>query len=356
MNKYMLIMAGGSGTRFWPLSRRNSPKQFLNLSGNDAMINETIKRCQELIPPEHTYIVTNKQQADALEKILLPIIPKENILVEPVGRNTAPCILYAAMHIQEKHGDGVLCVFPSDHVISEGERFLAVLDKAINVAGTENKVVTLGIKPVFPSTGYGYIKRGKNTVDSDVFELERFVEKPNAERAREYIESGNYYWNSGMFIWNVSLAIELNKRFLPRLYRSFQEVLGKLTKPEGQELLANLFPRLESISVDYGIMERVDDALVIPGDFGWSDVGSWDSLGSVLPMDAQGNIVKANHLGVDTKECIVYGTDKLIATVGLYNTVIVETPDAILVCAKEKSHDVKFIVDQLNERGMSGLL
>jgi len=358
MQKFMLIMAGGSGTRFWPLSRRNSPKQFLNLSGNDAMINESIKRCRSLVPPEHTYIVTNQQQADALNKILLPEIPRENILVEPASKNTAPCTLYAALHIIEKHGDGVLCVFPSDHIISDGERFLSALEKAAYAAETQNKVVTIGIKPTFPATGYGYVKRGKKTTDPDVFELDSFVEKPNAERAREYINSGVYFWNSGMFVWKTSLAIELNKRFLPRLYKAFEPTLGKLSSPEGLKLLSDLYPGLDSISVDYGIMERVDDALVLPGDFGWNDVGSWDSLGAVLPMDAYGNIIKANHLGVDTKECIIYGneSDKLIATVGLYNIVIVETPDATLVCAKEKSQDVKHIVEQLNKRGLSNLL
>ena len=356
MNKYTLIMAGGGGTRFWPLSRHNMPKQLLNLSGNDAMINETILRCKDIIPTERQFIVTNKNQAELMENILVEDFPRENILKEPLAKNTAPCILYAAMHIFEKHGDGVLCVFPSDHYITDVERFHSILNKAIRLAEAENIPVTLGIKPTFPSTAYGYIKRKTDIFEEHAYKLDRFVEKPLFEKAKEYFNSNEYYWNGGIFVWKVSLVIELFKRFLPRIYNQFKQMESKFTGSDADCLLAEIYPNLENISVDYGIMERLDEALVITSDFGWNDVGSWDALGAVFHADDNANIVKADFLCVDTKDCIVYGEKKLIAAVGIHDTVIVDTDDALLICSKHKAQDVKYIVDELKRRGKTELL
>lgn len=354
MNTYAVIMAGGGGTRFWPLSRQNMPKQLLNLSGTDAMINETIKRFEDIISPEDTYIVTNKSQAGIMKDILLKEVPIKNILAEPSARNTAACILYAAMYIYEKCGDGIMCVFPSDHYIVDEKGFQKILLQAINTAETTNSIVTIGIKPTFPSTGYGYIKscEGKN----NVYKIDKFEEKPNLEKAKEYLADGNYYWNSGMFIWKVSVIIEAFKRFLPRIYNSLNKVSKKFDTDEGDRLINEIYPKLDSISVDYGIMERTDDALVISGDFGWNDVGSWDALGAIFPSDENGNIIKADYIGIDTNECIVYGDKKLITTVGLRDLVIVDTDDAIMVCNKDKAQDVKQIVDKLKEYDRKELL
>lgn len=352
MNTYAVIMAGGGGTRFWPLSRQNMPKQLLNLSGTDAMINETIKRFENIISPENTYIVTNKSQAGIMKDILLKEVPTNNILSEPSARNTAACILYAAMYIYEKCGDGIMCVFPSDHYIVNEEGFQKILLQAIDTAKTTNSIVTIGIKPTFPSTGYGYIKSCEG--NSNVYKIDKFEEKPNLERAKEYLADGNYYWNSGMFIWKISVIIEAFKRFLPRIYNSLSMV--KFDTDEGNKLLNEIYPKLDSISVDYGIMERTDDALVIPGDFGWNDVGSWDALGAIFPSDENGNIIKADYIGIDTNECIIYGDKKLITTVGLKDIVVVDTDDAIMVCNKNKAQDVKQIVDKLKEYGRKELL
>ena len=356
MEKYSVVMAGGGGTRFWPLSRQDIPKQLLNLSGNDIMINETIKRCENLIPVEKTFIVTNKQQADKMDSSLLQNMPRSNILIEPVGRNTAPCILFAAMHIYEKYGDGVICVFPSDHIITNSNKFLEALEIAIQIAAEVDTVLTLGIKPTYPSTGYGYIKSTGEPVHGRAYRLERFVEKPNLEWAREYLRSGQYYWNSGIFIWKVSVILKLFQRFLPRIHNGLKEIEGKFCGVEAVSLLERIYPSLDSISVDYGILERLDEALVMPVDFGWNDVGSWDTLGSIFPADDNGNILKAEHLGIDTKESIIYGGKKLIATIGIYNTVIVDTDDALLICSRERSQDVKYIVDHLREHGKTELL
>jgi len=332
------------------------PKQFLNLSGSDTMINETITRSASIIPPSQVFIVTNKDQSEAMDKALLTSVPKENIFFEPLARNTAPCILYAALNIWHSHGDGVLCVFPSDHYITDGDAFLKTLDTAISVADRSGRIVTLGIKPTFPATGYGYVKRGAASEFSGAYDLDRFVEKPDFDWARAYVDSGEYFWNSGMFVWKVSLILELYKRFLPRIYKAFERAMSKDGGFEDLSLVAEAYEKLDGISVDYGIMERVDDALVIPGDFGWNDVGSWDALGALFPVDEHGNIIKANHVGFDTNGCIIYSSDKFIATLGMHNCVIVEAGDAILVCAKDRAQDVKYIVDKLKERGMSELL
>lgn len=356
MNKYAIIMAGGGGTRFWPLSRQDMPKQLLNLSGSDVMINETIKRIQQTIDIDKIFIVTNSKQAEIMKNIVLSEFPKENILIEPAMKNTAACILYGAMYIMEKHGDGILSVFPSDHYVTQNEKFISTIEKAIDIVDNTDKIVTIGIEPTFPSTGYGYIKKEKELFHKEAYKVDLFVEKPNFEKAKAYIKTGDYYWNSGMFVWKTSVVLDLFKRFLPKIYNKLEPLTGKLLTIEGTEALESIYKTLDSISIDYGIMERTDDALVIPGDFGWNDVGSWDSLGAVFPLDSNGNIVKNEHVGVDTKGCIIYGDKKLIATVDINNLIVVDTDDAILICSKDKAQNVKDIVDILKELGKVELL
>jgi len=313
------------------------------------MINETIKRLENLIPIENTFIITNKNQANLMQNILINTFLRENIFIEPIAKNTAPCILYSALQIYEKFGDGILCVFPSDHYITDNIKFIETISKAVNAAQKTECVITIGIKPNFPSTGYGYLKISDESKYPDTYFLDRFIEKPNSERAKKYMQSNEYYWNSGIFIWKISVIIDLFKRFLPRLCNAMSQI--NFGTP-----LDQIYKTIDSISVDYGIMERLDEAYVIPGDFGWNDLGSWDALGAVFPIDENGNIVKADHIGVNTKECIIYGNKKFIATVGIYNTVIVETDDAFLICAKNKTQDIKYIVEKLNENGRDDLL
>jgi len=353
---FAVIMAGGGGTRFWPLSRKNKPKQFLNISGNDVMINETIKRFAGMIPYENTYIVTMASQQKILEEVLLKDIPKKNILVEPVGRNTAPCILYAALHIYERHGDAIMCVFPSDHYIANVQEFRVKLSMAITLAKKTNKLITIGIKPTFPSTGYGYINFDIQSNNNGAYEVLEFVEKPDFERAKKYVNSGNYLWNSGIFIWKISVILENFKRFLPRLYERAQEILNVVGTQSEKEVLERVYPTLQNISIDYGIMERSNEVLVIPADFGWSDIGSWDTLGAIFPPDDDGNIIKADFIGIDTKNCIIYGDGKVIATIGLNNMIVVNTEDALLICPKERAQDVKEIVERIKEQKRIELL
>lgn len=352
MNIFSVIMAGGGGTRFWPLSRKDLPKQYLNLSGNNALINETILRQNNIIPLNYTFIVTGRNQYKQLSEILIKEIPEENIFLESVGRNTAPCILFAAMKIYEKYGDGVMCVFPSDHYITNITSFQNLLRNAIKMAETTNKLITIGIKPTFPSTGYGYIKFCPENQVENGYEVLEFVEKPSHEAACEYINDGLYLWNSGMFIWKVSVIIDNFKRFLPRLYKPIEGIRNLLWTEKEKETLDGIYPGLQSISIDYGILERSNDVYVIPGDFGWNDIGSWESLGSIFPSDKNGNIVKADHISIDTRDCIIYGSKNLIATIGLEEMIVVSVDDAILVCPKNRAQEVKQIVEllKINER------
>ncbi|MCL6590477.1 MAG: mannose-1-phosphate guanylyltransferase [Firmicutes bacterium] len=354
MDLITVILAGGGGTRFWPLSRQNKPKQLLNLSGNDIMLNDTILRYESVIPLQNTVIVTNQMQAELINKILLEQVPRENVLKEPAARNTAACILYAALFIKKKYQEAVMTVLPSDHYFTDVEGFRNILKKACDLARQTDKLITIGIKPAFPATGYGYIHFNKENQDplSRAYEVTNFVEKPTFEKAKEFVDSGNYLWNSGMFAWKVSVILDNYRRYLPRLYKNMMEIYDYLGTGQEAELLNRIYGNLQNISIDYGILERSDEVLVIPGDFGWNDVGSWDALGAIFPSDNNGNIVKANHLGIDTKNSIIYGNDQLIATIGIENLIVAVTGDAILICPKNKAQNVKDLVELLKERGL----
>ncbi len=357
---YGVIMAGGGGTRFWPLSRANTPKQFLNITGEDTMINDTIKRIKSIVPTDKIIIVTNKIQKKMLSKVIQEDIPEANVLTEPVGRNTAACIGYAAMVIKKRCGDAVMGVFPSDHYIKDADEFQRVLSAAYSIAENTEKLVTIGINPTFPSTGYGYIKYDRERsipAESKIaYEVVDFVEKPNLARAKEYLKNGNYLWNSGMFAWKASVILENFERFLPKLYRGLLELEQFIDTPKEKTVVEEVYPALQSISIDYGIMERSDEVVVIPGDFGWNDVGSWDSLGEVFPLDENGNITRGDFIAIDTRNSIIYSNSRLVAAVGLENMIVVETNDALLVCPKEKAQDVKKVVEQLKEMGRNELL
>lgn len=348
MKTFSVIMAGGGGTRFWPLSRQCKPKQLLNLSGGDAMINETIKRNSPIIPIENTYIVTNKSQGEILKTMLISGVKHENILLEPVGRNTAACVGFAAIKIQKLHGDSLMCIFPSDAYINKDKEYCDTLSKAISYALENDSFITLGVYPTFPSSGYGYIKFNNSTSSEDVYFVEEFVEKPSVEKAKSYLKSGKYLWNSGILISRSSVILENIKRFLPKLYKQLESMSEYFGTKEELEMIDRIYPALQSISIDYGILERSDDVAVVPGDFGWNDIGSWDMMGVVIPPDENGNIVKAEHMGIDTKNTIIYG-NKLITTIGLDNMIVVNTDDALLICPRSRAQDVKEIVDLLKE-------
>ncbi|MBT2289852.1 mannose-1-phosphate guanylyltransferase [Paenibacillus albidus] len=356
MNKFATILAGGGGTRFWPLSRQEIPKQLLNISGNDIMLNDTIERFKGIIPQENTVIVTNRTQAVLLESIMHSSVLKHNILIEPVARNTAASILFAAMSIEKSHGNSLMVVLPSDHYITDETQFRLTLDEACTVAMETDNIVTIGIKPTFASTGYGYIAYDKKAVSAQpvaVYEVAEFVEKPNFQKAQGYLASGNYLWNSGIFIWKTSVILEHFQRYLPRLYKMMLPIGEALGTEQEADVLESVYPTLQNISIDYGILERSDQVVVLSGQFGWNDIGSWDALGAIFPPDDEGNIIKANHIGIDTRHSIIYGNGRLITTIGVEGFIIADTGDALLICPKDKAQSVKEIVDLLKEKGMT---
>lgn len=357
MHKAAVIMAGGGGTRFWPVSRMSSPKQLTKLTGDDVMINETIRHYDGVIPRENTFIVTNEKQAVLTDKVLFEEVDRSHILIEPVQRNTAPCIIYAAMTLKKLYGDAIMVVLPADHHIGNIKEYERILNLAMDTADKTDRIVTIGIKPTFPSTGYGYIKVSEGPSE-EIKSLQQFVEKPEYDVACKYVEAGNYSWNSGMFIWKVSVILEAFREYLPEMYSQMESIYEDLRTERESSAIARIYPQLQKISVDYGIMEKARDVYCIPGDFGWNDVGSWDALENVFPRDEQGNVLVGDARLINCKDSVFFDNsgDKLITAIGADNLVVVSTKDAILVCAKDVCQDVKKMVDLLGETGRTDLL
>lgn len=342
-----LIMAGGRGERFWPKSRKNLPKQFLSLTGDGkTMIQLTIERILPLVDIEDIYISTNKDYKSlVLEQ--LPGIPKENILCEPCSRNTAPCIGLGAIHISKKHDDAIMMVLPSDHLIKYNSMFLNTLKDAMDIAQKDNNLVTIGITPDYPETGYGYIKFNPNVCDGRAFEVERFVEKPNLERAKEYLSTEEYLWNSGMFVWKVSSILNKLKEFMLPTYTGLLNIQSAIGTTEEDFVLEKEFHDFSSISIDYGIMEKSSNIYTLPGTFGWDDVGSWLAVERIKTSNEFGNVVNGNVITIDSKNSIIEGSSKLIATVGVENLIVVDSEDALLICQKDSAGEIKKILDNL---------
>lgn len=343
-------MAGGRGERFWPKSRKSMPKQFLSLTNDGkTMIQLTVERILPIVKMEDIYISTN-QAYKQLVKEQLPEIPEENILCEPVGRNTAPCIGMGAVHIRKKYGDALMIVLPSDHLIKYHMMFISSLEDACAIAEEGSNLVTLGITPDYPETGYGYIKFDLQKKDDKIgrsYAVEKFVEKPGIEKAKEYLQTEQYLWNSGMFIWKVSSILSNFAQFLPEIYEGLKQIESSIGTVSEEEVLENVFSGFASESIDYGVMEKADHIYIIPGTFGWDDVGSWLAVGRINPSNEFGNVVKGNIITVNTKNSIIQGTDKLIAAVGVQDIIIVDTPDALLVCDKESAGDIKKVLENL---------
>ncbi len=353
-----VIMAGGKGERFWPKSRTKIPKQFLGLTGEDTMIQATVKRVNKLIPYEHIYIITGKDYAKlAAEQI--PQIPFENIIVEPEGRNTAPCIGLAAIHIEEADPEALMVVLPADHLIGDEEKFVKLLESAADLAEDGENLVTLGVKPERPETGYGYIRLADKKGDykgNPAYAVKAFREKPNFETAQYYLESGEYLWNSGMFIWKVSTIRKKIREFIPDLDLGLDVIKNAIGSDNYQEVLRKEYAAFESTSIDYSIMEKASSIYVFPGDFGWDDVGSWTSLERLFPTDKEGNVVRGRAIGVDTRNCIIEASGKLIATVGLEDVIVIDTDDVIMICPKDKAQQVKELLQKLKEEGLRDYL
>ncbi len=347
MDTTALIMAGGRGERFWPKSRKNMPKQFLSLTDDGkTMIQLTVERISALVKLDDIYIATNKDYKSlVLEQI--PGLPEQNILCEPVGRNTAPCIGLGAIHIAKKYDDAIMFVLPSDHLIKYTNMYLRSLKDAMEVAEKNRNLVTLGITPDYPETGYGYIKFDSRAMEGQAFKVERFVEKPSLEVAKEYLTSEEYLWNSGMFIWKISSILKNMEQFMPDTYKGLMRIKEAIGEADAEVVLEQEFAAFESQSIDYGIMEKAQDIYILPGTFGWDDVGSWLAVERIKKSNELGNVVNGNIITVETKNCIIQGGRKLIATVGLEDLIVVDTEDATLICAKDSAGSIKKIIENL---------
>ncbi len=358
MNHYGVIMAGGGGTRFWPLSRQKTPKQLLKLSGKDLMVNEAVERMATVIGKSNIFIVTADVQAPAMITATQGKVFPRNILAEPAARNTAACIGYAAMEILRKYGDGVMIITPADHYIEDVPALTEIFKTAILTAEEQDKLVTIGLKPTFPSTGFGYIKYDPTT-PGGVKSVIEFKEKPDEETAQKYIDSGNYAWNSGMFIWKASLILQKLKEYVPDIYEDLNTIGDAMNTPQEQEVLHEIYPKIRKISIDYAVMEpgaEKGEILVIPGDCGWNDVGSWDMMDILHKPDENQNVLLGDVTAINVKNSVIYSQNRIVTALDVENIVIVETPDAIMVCSKDKAQDVKKIVDTLKEAKRDELL
>lgn len=347
MKKTALIMAGGRGERFWPKSRQNLPKQFLSLTDDErTMIQLTVERILPLVDMEDIFIATNQDYKELVRE-QLPELPEQNILCEPVGKNTAPCIGLGAIHIAKKYEDALMFVLPSDHLIKMNNIFLRSLRDACDVAEQGENLVTIGITPNAPETGYGYIRFDAEHTLGRAFRVEQFVEKPSMEKAKEYLASGQYMWNSGMFTWKVSTILKNIRAFMPETYEGLQRIGRAIGTEQEKEVLTREFMGFKSESIDYGIMEKASNIYILTSAFGWDDVGSWLAVGRIQQTNEFGNVISGNVVTVDTQNTIIQGTKKLIATVGLENMIIVDTEDALLVCDKNHAGEIKKVLENL---------
>lgn len=348
---YAVIMAGGKGARFWPRSREAMPKHLLDILCEKTIIQQTVDRIKTLIPPANIFIVTGKSHADEVVR-QLPEVPGENILVEPVGRNTAPCIGLAAIAVKQKEPEGVMVVLPSDHMISDEPSFLEHISAAAEMAQMGEYLLTIGIKPTAPETGYGYIEKGEeiSTVrNKPVYKVKAIREKPDAETARKFLKRGRFLWNSGMFVWRASVIKDAIEKYLPDIHKELQKIEKAFGSKRKNKVIESSYRAMTGISIDYGVMEKARNVLVIPGDFGWSDVGSWDALWDISEKDADGNVVKCPFIGINAANSLVHSSKKLVALVGVEDLLVVETDDALLICKRGASQDVKRVVDRLTE-------
>lgn len=353
MDLYPVIMAGGVGTRFWPLSRRSKPKQFLPIVSERTMVEETVFRLVSRVPLANIHTISNQEQSLAIKE-LFSDLPEENLLAEPQGKNTAPSLILATAVIYLKNKDAVVAALPADHLIQDPSRFLNKLLAASSAATRGPHLVTFGIPPAFPATGYGYIQFSPDRpldIDGEAFfKVQAFKEKPDSATAKAFLEAGNYAWNSGMFVWRAGVFAQKLELHAPEMFTYWTQILEALQKDD-QDRIGDIFNKMPVLSIDYALMEKAQGALMARGDFGWSDVGAWSALADIWPGDKAGNTVCGKTMILDSEECLVYNPKKLTALVGVKDLIVVDTPDVLLICRKDQDQRVKDIVAEIQKKG-----
>lgn len=350
MNKniYCVIMAGGVGSRFWPISRMSRPKQFLDILGTGkTFIRQTYDRFARDIPAENFLVVTNSWHKDiVLEQ--LPALKAEQVLCEPLGRNTAPCIAYAAFRLAKNDPDATMIVTPADHLIIDTDTFMEVAMSGVEFAQKGEYLCTIGVMPTRPATGYGYIQVEMPLRKDDINKVKTFTEKPGRELAQTFVDSGEFFWNSGIFIWSVKSIMNAVREFQPDIYTLFESINDYYGTDKEQEQINIIYPECRSISIDYGVMEKANNVYVRCGDFGWSDIGTWNSLYRYSDKDENGNVNEAEAILENTKECMLrLSKDKLTVIEGLHNYIVVDTDDVLMICPREKEQSIKNIVEEI---------
>jgi len=346
MELYAVIMAGGVGSRFWPRSKERKPKQLIRIVGDNSMIQDTVKRLEGLVECGNIFVITNKIQKIRVKE-QLPHIPEENIIDEPFGKNTAACIGLASVIIKNKSKDSVIITLPSDHLIQDDEEFRNCLASAANFAYKSKGLVTIGITPTRPETGYGYIQFDEKSTENNIYKVLTFAEKPNLSTARQFIESGDFLWNSGIFIWHIDAIIGEIKKYLPDLYEGLERIEEKLGTHDYEKLLIQVYGQLKSISIDYGVMEKSEKVYLTKADFYWNDVGNWEAVYEISEKNEDGNAIFGDVYTEKTFGSYLFSPNKFTAVVGLENVIIIDTKEALLVCHRNNAQDVREIVDHL---------
>lgn len=367
---YLVVMAGGIGSRFWPFSRTHHPKQFHDVLGmGRSMLQLTVDRFRGICPPENVFVVTNRDYTELVQQHL-PELPVDQILGEPIGRNTAPCIAYASYRIAQRDPEAVIVVTPADHAVMHEENFREAIRTALGAARTHDVLITLGIQPSRPDTGYGYIQyidedvkpqdvqaapgAAPSTFPSGLFKVKTFTEKPNLELARMFVASGDFLWNSGLFVWRADAIINAFHHYLSDIAEVFDEGYTELGTEREEDFITRAYTRCRNISIDYGVMEKADNVYVLPADFGWSDLGTWDSLHRMGQHDADENVVDGNALLYDTKECVIKTpSERLVVVQGLEGYIVAEYDNVLLICKRTEEQRVKdFVADVKSKKGL----
>jgi len=351
-------MAGGSGTRFWPRSREQRPKQLLPIIDTGTMLQHTVRRLRPLMPIENVFVVSTQMQAEEITR-QLPELPAANLLIEPVGKNTAPCIGLGAVHMRRLDPNAVMVVLPADHLIDDDDAFISTLRAGQQIAASHDRLVTIGIEPSYPATGYGYIQYGavqSHVDDMPAYCVKTFAEKPNLETAERFLQSGDFLWNSGIFIWKVSTILEQIEELLPQLHDSLLDISKHIGKGNERQTLDRVYRQIKSISIDYGVMEGAGNVVVLPAKFRWNDLGSWDEVYKLHTKDAEQNAVVTPSVLLDCHGCLIDAPDRVVAAIGLKDIVVINTPDALLICPRERAQDVKDLVELMRRKKFNNVL